>query len=127
VPRLYVLKETNEAIERFKASTQGVYSQLEALQAFLQVQYQICEQYIVGLEKPAQALTPEKVQDLATKWTKYQVDIMNSILAITKVCDAIMVGAPSPPDRPQQDAIAKPAPYHALDYLAYFSFNLWLE
>lgn len=97
-----------KAISDFESSLNQIYSQLEPLPLFLEIQYQICNQCIDGMKTPTQALKLDDIQNLATKWTTYQTDIMNSIISIAKICDAIMVEAatapPPPPPRKQVPA-----------------------
>lgn len=95
-----------KAISDFEISANHIHHQLVALTLFLEAQHQIC---IAGMKTPTQAMKPNDIQSLATKWTTYQTDIMNSITSIAKICDAIMVEATAPP--PPRKQVHAPGHY----------------
>ncbi|KAG8807656.1 hypothetical protein FRC17_004359 [Serendipita sp. 399] len=85
--------------EEFRAATQGVKNAMEKLLLFWQGQIVFIQQQKAALETAKVTLAFSEAQRYAEIWRKYDATTRDSIVRITKACDAIVI-EPLPLYRP---------------------------
>lgn len=89
------------AMSSFQESTTKILDQLEILATLMSDQSTVCKHCLEGMKISADRGTVKAAQDLASRWHVYTGEIMETIKAITKVCDAIMIEAVGAPKSPE--------------------------